>query len=30
MSTPTTVNGIDELKALIGQQIGPRDRKSVV
>jgi len=27
--TPTTVNGIDELKALIGQQIGPSDWREV-
>ena len=29
MSTPTTVNGIDELKALIGQRIGPSDWREV-
>ena len=29
MSTPTTVNGIDELKALIGQTIGPSDWREV-
>jgi acyl dehydratase len=29
MSTPTTVNGIDELKALIGQQIGPSEWREV-
>src|SRR5215207_6781369 len=27
MSTPTIVNGIDELKALIGQTIGPSDHQ---
>src|SRR5918998_1594306 len=29
MSTPTTVNGIDELKALIGQTIGPSEWREV-
>ena len=29
MSTPTTVNGIDELKALVGQTIGPSDWREV-
>jgi len=29
MSTPTTVNGIDELKALVGQKIGPSDWREV-
>jgi acyl dehydratase len=29
MSTPTTVNGIDELRALIGQTMGPSDWREV-
>ena len=29
MSTPTTVNGIDELRALIGQPIGPSEWREV-
>ena len=29
MSTPTTVNGIDELKALVGQSLGPSDWRDV-
>jgi len=29
MSTPTTVNGIDELKALVGRTIGPSDWREV-
>src|SRR5918997_269502 len=29
MSTPTTVNGIDELKALVGQTIGPSEWREV-
>ena len=29
MSTPTTVNGIDELKALIGETIGPSEWREV-
>src|ERR671915_283462 len=29
MSTPTTVNGIDELKGLVGQTIGPSEWREV-
>ena len=29
MSTPTTVNGIDELRALVGQTMGPSDWREV-
>ena len=29
MSTPTTVNGIDELRELVGQTIGPSDWREV-